>query len=55
MSPLALRCRRLARVYSSIGVVRTAVYVVRCEVRALTGNGAKPGGGGKDFHLAFYA
>ena len=55
MSPLALRCLWFARVYSSIGVVRIAVYVVQCEVRMLTGDEAKPGGGGKDFHLAFYA
>jgi len=56
VSPPVLRCRRLARVYSSIGVVRTAVHVepdVRWSV--LTGSEAKPGGGSKDFHLAFYA
>ena len=56
VSPPVLSCRRLARVYSSTGVVRTAVHVepdARCSV--LTGSEAKPGGGGKDFHLAFYA
>jgi len=32
-------------------------HVVRCEecVWGLTGNGAKPGGGGRDFHLKSYA
>ena len=35
--------------------VRTAVYRVRCGVCVLTGNEAKPGGGGRDFHLESYA
>ena len=55
VNSLALACRRLSRVYSSVGVVRTAGYVVRCVVCVLTGDEAKPGGGGKDFHLACYA
>ena len=52
---LFLKLRRISRVYLSVGGVRTAVYVVRWEACMLTGNEVKPGGGGKDFHLVFYA